>query len=99
MSTPASLIADREVLYFIYGDGCAACEAAKPEFETFMSKHPRLMSLTINAAGPHPERLGLKVKATPTYFFRRGQEGVVYVGVMRATEIERWLKKLGSTSL
>lgn len=90
-----SFLADREVLYFLKQDDCEACAAAKPELDKFAVKHPGMMILVLDANGPHPDRLGLKIKATPTYFFRRGDEGITREGTMKEKEIERWIKKAG----
>jgi hypothetical protein len=89
-----SLLADRELLYIFKSKGCAACEASEVELATFESKHPTVMVLRIDAAGPFPAALGVEVKATPTWGFRRGQEMVTRVGFLKAKEIEAWLKKM-----
>ena len=89
-----SFLTDREILYLIRSSSCEACKVAEPEFTEFERKHPMVITLRLDAAGPLPERLGLKVKATPTYAFRRGDEAAVRVGVMKAKELETWLKKM-----
>lgn len=90
-----SLIADREVLYFASARGCPACEAAAPELDRFMRKHPELIVLTIDAEGPFPERLGLTIKATPTYALAVGGQVVGAVhGAMRVADIEKWLRRV-----
>lgn len=90
-----SLIAGRMVIYFFRMDGCQACEAAAPELDKFMAKHPDLTVVRLDANGPFPERLGIKLKATPTYVFKLGAEGRMKAGMMKAAEIERWLKSMG----
>jgi hypothetical protein len=92
-----SFLADRQVLYFIRSSTCEACKVAEPEFVAFERKHPTVMTLKLDAEGPLPERLGLKVKATPTYAYRRGNEAVMIAGAMKVRDIESWLKKLGAT--
>jgi len=92
-----SILSKTETLFFIRMDGCEACEAAMPEVDKFTSKHPRTMVLTIDANGPIPDQLGVNVRATPTWVFRRGQDAVVKVGFMKVTEIEKWIKHLGGT--
>lgn len=92
-----SLLESVEVLYFVKQEGCPACEAAAPELARFMAAHPRVTVITIDANGPFPERLGLKLKATPTYFFKRGNEGAAVAGAMKMKDLERWVKKIGGT--
>ena len=93
-----SLIADREVLYFMKQDGCPACEAGATELSKFMSKHPAVTVLSIDVDGPYPGRLGVKrIPGTPFYLFRRGNEGVTKIGVLKVAELERWLKSLRAT--
>jgi hypothetical protein len=88
------LLDDREALYFFFGRGCAACEVASGELDRFETKHPAVMVVRFDAAGPYPERFGVTVKATPTWMFRRGAEGITRVGVLKVSEIEAWLKKM-----
>jgi len=91
-----SIDQDMEVVYFVHAAGCQACEATAPEIDKFEAKHPRTMVLRIDAAGPLPGILGLKVKATPMFAFRRGAEMVTWVGATKEKEIESRLKKLGA---
>jgi len=72
--------------------GCAACAAAAPEIEKFMQKHPELMVLILDADGPLIGKLGVKIKATPTYIFRMGDSGVTRSGAMKCSEIEKWIR-------
>jgi thiol-disulfide isomerase/thioredoxin len=95
--TVESLLNDRQVLYFVKSKTCAACAAAEPEFLAFERKHPALTTLSIDAEGPLPDRFGFKIKATPTYVFRRGAEAVMIAGAMKVRDIESWLKKLGAS--
>jgi hypothetical protein len=92
--TIESLLRGREILYIAKAAGCAACMAAETELQTFERAHPSMMILRIDANGPLPERLGLSVKATPTYAFRRDNDMIVRVGVLKSKEIERWLRSL-----
>ncbi len=91
----STLLADREVLYIFRAVGCPACEAAIPEVYRFMESHPAATVLILDAGGPYPAQLGIKIKATPTYVFRRGDQGESFTGVMKASEIERWIKRNG----
>jgi hypothetical protein len=90
-----SVLADREILYFLFEDGCEACAAARPELQKFISKHPTSIVLEIRASGPWPAAFGMKVKVTPTYVFRHGAEMTKTEGAMRATDIEKWIRKIG----
>lgn len=89
-----SLLRGREILYLVRQEGCAACAAAEVELAAFERAHPAVMVIRVDANGPLPARLGLNVKATPTWLFRRDAEGVVKVGVLKAKEIEKWLRSL-----
>jgi thiol-disulfide isomerase/thioredoxin len=91
----ASVLSDREVLYFFKQDGCEACAAAEPELYRFMAKHPTVTVLVMDAGGPFPDRLGLKIRATPTYVFRHGAGMEAKIGVLKHTDVEKWVKKLG----
>lgn len=91
-----SALSSREIIYFVFGDGCAACEAAAPEIEKFMLAHPGMLVLRINASGPILEKLGIKIKATPTYLYRRGNEIAAHVGMLTKPQIEKWLKQARS---
>jgi thiol-disulfide isomerase/thioredoxin len=85
---------DRQVLYFIYGQGCGACEEAAPHLDAFVKKHKTLMVVRLDAGGPHPGRLGLRIKATPSYVFRIGEQGVLREGAMTEGELGDWVKAL-----
>ena len=91
-----SILADREILYFFRQDGCGACEAATPELAKYMTKHPTMQVLTLDAAGPYPAAIGVKVKATPTYAYRHGAALVVVEGAMRVGELEKWIKRINT---
>lgn len=90
-----SFLAGREVLYVFKQDGCPACEAAAPELAKFTAKHPTVTVLTLDANGPFAERLGVKVKATPTYVFRHGNDAVTRAGAMKLGELEKWIRGAG----
>lgn len=82
------------VLYFVFAPGCTACAAAEPQLDKFMRDHPWQSVLKLNASGPFIERLGVKVKATPTYVLKVGQEAVLHVGTMSAAQIDKWMRKV-----
>jgi hypothetical protein len=92
-----SFLNDLETLYFVFQAGCEACEAAEADLRAFEARHPTVQVLRLNAWGPYPERIGLKVKATPTYLFRRGEQGAVREGVLAVADLEAWLGSLGAT--
>jgi thiol-disulfide isomerase/thioredoxin len=90
-----SLLADREVLYYFHQAGCEACAAAAPELARFESKHPSLTVIKLDANGPYPGSLGIKLKATPTYALRHGEGIYTIEGALKATDLDRWIKKIG----
>lgn len=74
--------------------GCTACEAAEPEIDTYAVAHPMDMILRVAADGPIPGRLGLKIRATPTYVLRRDDGAMVsHEGMMSARELEKWVRR------
>lgn len=85
-----SLVHETEALFFLYGVGCVACEAAAPELDRYAAETD-LLVLRLNAAGDQAARLGVKITATPTYVYRRGRETVAHVGVLKATQLRRWV--------
>jgi thioredoxin-like negative regulator of GroEL len=75
--------------------GCPACAAARPEFEKFKTRNPFMLAVECDADGPYRERFGLKrIQATPLYVFQIGDEGVTHTGMMKADQIEKWIKGL-----
>lgn len=73
--------------------GCPACEAALPEWERFKTRNPLTLALSFDADGPYPEHFGLKkIKSTPLYVIKIGDEGVVHEGAMKAEAVEKWVK-------
>ncbi len=95
MINGASILAEREILYFFRMDGCHACEAAEPDLQRFMAKDPTMTVLTFSAAGPYPAQLGVKIRATPTYVYRQGDQGEAHVGTLKTAEVEKWIRKMG----
>jgi thiol-disulfide isomerase/thioredoxin len=94
---PASILTEREILYLLKQDGCEACAAALPEFDRFLAKHPSVTALVYDANGPFAAQLGVKIRSTPTYVFRRGGEVVkIAEGALRLADLERAMKKLGA---
>jgi hypothetical protein len=81
-------------LVFAYMPGCEACEAAEPEVDKFSNANPGMMVLKVRADGPIAIKLlGKPVKVTPTYVLRRGGEGTVHEGALKAKDIERWISQ------
>lgn len=93
----SAVLADRELLYFFRSEGCPACAVALPELYRFMARHPALTVLVLDAGGPYPGQLGVKLRATPTYLFRHGEQGETHVGTMKSTDIEKWIRKIGGS--
>ncbi len=80
-------------LYFVHADGCSACAAAEPELSAFEQAHPFVMVVRLHADGVIAERMGLKVKATPTYLWHEAaEETEVRVGLLKAKDLEKWWK-------
>jgi len=88
---PLSASISPTVLLFV-ADGCPACDAAKPEFERFKTKNPTILALMLDAFGPYPDHFGVKIKLTPTYVLKLGDQGIVHPGAMNATALEKWIK-------
>jgi hypothetical protein len=83
----------RPMLLMFTQGGCPACEAAIPEWEKFKGRNPMQLSLQFDADGPYAEHFGLKkIRATPIYVLRAGEQGVVHEGVLKAEALEKWVK-------
>jgi hypothetical protein len=81
------------MLIFFTQKGCPACAQAKPEFEKFKARNPFAFALEADADGPYPAQLGLKrIQATPLYLLKIGDQGVLHTGMMKADQIEKWIK-------
>ncbi len=80
-------------LLVFFAEGCPACAVAKPEVERFKHRNPMQMTLTLDADGPFAERYGLApIRATPLYVLRVGEQGVKHDGVMKAEQLEKWVR-------
>jgi len=85
--------AGRPMLLMFTEAGCPACEAAIPEWDRYKARNPMQLALEFDADGPYAEHFGLKrIKATPIYVLRAGEEGVVHEGVLKADALEKWVK-------
>jgi hypothetical protein len=66
---------------------------ALPEFERFKSRNPLQMALSFDADGPYAEHfLGKPIRATPLYVLRGEDSGVTHEGVMKAEQLEKWVR-------
>jgi len=84
---------NRPMLLMFTESGCPACEAAYPEWERYKSRNPMQLALEFDADGPYALHFGLKkIRATPIYVLRSGEQGVVHEGVMKADALEKWVK-------
>jgi thiol-disulfide isomerase/thioredoxin len=83
-------------LVFVYQEGCGACEEAAPELDAFAAKNPTLMIMKIRADGPNVTPLlgTTKIRATPTYVYRRGGRGIMKEGAMTAKELAKWIEAI-----
>jgi hypothetical protein len=80
-------------LYFVSAPGCAACEAAEPELSRFEQDHPFAMVVRLRADGLLVERLGFKIRATPTYVWHEvGEKAEVHEGLLKAKELDAWFR-------
>ena len=77
-------------LYVVVQRGCAACEAAEPDLAAFASAHPGQIVLRLDASGPLPGRLGIRVRATPTYLWRTPDGEKIHEGSLTTKELERF---------
>ena len=82
-----------ERFYFLFQAGCAACEEAEPHLDRYLTAHPRDMAVKLSADGPFAERIGVKIRATPTYVYIRGAQIVVHEGALDEAELGAWLAK------
>ncbi len=81
-----------ESLIFFFRNGCAACEDAMPELDSYARTHPRMMVLKVNADGPHRFAYGIaEVRATPLYLLRVGRDGYTHSGFLTAKQIQKWI--------
>jgi len=82
-------------LYFIYMDGCGACEQAKPELAKFQRRRA--------GRGLEVERINLlqakwvnpwQPTATPTYVLEvPGRRRVRFEGMLKAEQLEQFVDK------
>ena len=87
------------ILLFTSRD-CPVCLAALPEWERFKTKNPMAMAVAFDADGPWPLHFGIrKIRATPLYVLKNGDEGVTHEGLMKAEALEKWMRAaVGVTS-
>lgn len=80
-------------LYFIFMQGCGACEVAKPELAKFAKAHPDIDIQRIdllNAKWVHP----WQPSATPTYVAESpGRVRVQWQGALTAPEVEQFIER------
>lgn len=82
------------VLYFVFQQGCGACAEAEPVFEEALKRRPMIMALKIDANGPHVARLPVKLKATPTWMYRIGDQATLREGVMGLDDLLAWIDQV-----
>jgi hypothetical protein len=81
-----------KTIYFVYQNGCVACEAATPELDAFLRRHPDVLSVRLEVNGIVTARLEVAVRATPTYILKRGDGAMkIHAGALTAKEIEKWI--------
>lgn len=52
------------------------------------------LAIEMDADGPYPASLGIKVRVTPLYVYKINgtDEAVQHAGMMKAEQIEKWIK-------
>lgn len=80
-------------LYFMFQPGCGACEAAEPVFDAVAKAHPLVMALKLNVNGAPAARVGVRIRATPTWIFRIGDKAAVKEGTMTFEQVMAWIAK------
>ena len=81
------------MLLFFYAKGCPACSVARPEFEKFLAEHRMVNGIAVDADSPFVSLSGRKkIRATPLYVLRKGGETIAHEGVLKAGQIEKWLR-------
>jgi hypothetical protein len=79
-------------LFFVYANGCPACEEAEPEFDAVMRAKPALLGLKLEVNGPPARNMGVKIRATPTWIYRVGDQATVREGFAPAQAIVEWIE-------
>jgi hypothetical protein len=67
--------------------GCPACHAAEPELTKFMSRHPDVLVIRIDARRGR-EVAGFTAKATPAYLFKSGDDKFKHVDPLKAEDLD-----------
>lgn len=79
-------------LYYIYMDGCGACEAAKPVLAEWERKHPGVPVVRHNLLNDK-WTAEWQVKATPTYVVAiPGHRPAMYEGALSENDISRFIE-------
>lgn len=81
-------------LYFIYQKGCPACAEAEPHFDAVLKAKPLVMALKLDANAPIANALPIKIRATPTWVYRVGDQAAMQEGVMTEEEVLAWIAKV-----
>ena len=79
--------------YFFFQSQCSACAIAEPELTKFMSRHPEVLVIRIDARRGR-EVAGFKAKATPAYLFKSGNDKFKHVGPLKAEDLDDILSEL-----
>jgi hypothetical protein len=82
-------------LYYIFMDGCGACQMAKPELKKFERAHPEVQVVPVNLLTVGDKwKHDWKPEATPTYVLEiPGHERTRYEGALMAKHIEQFIRK------
>lgn len=77
------------LLHFVYQPGCDACAASEPAFDEFVKQRPLVMALRLNVNGRHD--FPVKIRATPTWIYRVGDQATVREGALSIDELIEWI--------
>lgn len=79
-------------LYFLYMEGCPACEAAKPELEKFRRANPRIAVKAHDLLKTKWTYTAWSPEATPTYVLEEiGYPRAQHVGALTHPRIEEFV--------
>lgn len=87
----------KPVLFFIYADGCPACEIAKPELDKWRRAYPQIFVRYFDVtkppnAGGWPYG-GWSPEATPTYLATfANRQPVGFTGAMTMAQISKFMR-------
>ena len=86
-------------LYFLYMDGCPACEAAKPELDKFERANRGIKVVRADLLKTKWTYTPWSPEATPTYVVEElGYPRVQYIGALTKPKIEEFIRTAKTTA-